>query len=210
MKISLSEAATILGKTERQVRYLIKTGRLAARKDGNRWYVESTELPLSDGQRRAVAARVETAREAFDKGLEPAAKAGKNEKQRTHFSVTDLKAFKTGVEICRAITGELGADHAAGKELNAALKRVAQGCHCFHPADKAHHFTEARDLAATAVAELLLQPGDGEPMRRGLAERIENELIPKLAGLVASQEKRNRKSRFDRFGSFPSRTEAKR
>jgi len=210
MLISLSEAATILGKTERQVRYLIKTGRLSARKAANRWLIDDTDLPLSDGQRRAVASRLGTAREAFDKGLEPAAKAAKKAKEDKHYSVTDLGAFRIGVEICRAITVELGADHAAGRHLDAALKWVAQGCHSFHPSDKAKRFTEARDLAAKAAAELLVQAGDGEDKRRGLAQRIEHELIPKLSGLVAAQEKRDRRSRFDRFGSLPSRTDPSR
>ncbi len=102
MEISLSEAATILGKSERQVRYLIKTERLPARKAANRWLIEDTDLPLSDGQRRAVAARLGTAREAFDKGLKPAAKAAKKTKEDKHYSVTDLGAFRIGFEIWRS------------------------------------------------------------------------------------------------------------
>ena len=84
---------------------------------------------------------------------------------------------------------------------------MARGCHSFHPADKANRFTAARDLLAEITADLLLFIGKDEDKRRGFAERIEQELIPKVAGLIARQEKRNRRSRFERFGSQPVRAE---
>ncbi len=209
MKLSLAEAATVLGKTERQVRYLIKTGRLPAEKEGRRWWIESADLPLSERQRQALGERHRAAREAFDKGLEPIAKAAepaakKHEKKRG-YSVTDLVAFSTGEEIYRQVSRQLGADDPAPGHLFAALALVARGCHCYHPADKAGRFTEARELAATAVAELLLHSEPEDAPRRALAERIEQELIPKLAGLVASHEKRSRRGRFDRFASAAAR-----
>ncbi len=39
MQVSLSEAAVILGQFGRQVRTLIKTGRLPARKESGRWTI---------------------------------------------------------------------------------------------------------------------------------------------------------------------------
>jgi excisionase family DNA binding protein len=44
--LSLAEAATVLGKSERQVRYMINNGRLKAVKIGGSWVVESSDLPL--------------------------------------------------------------------------------------------------------------------------------------------------------------------
>ena len=35
----------MLGKSERQLRYLIKTGRLSAYKDGKIWRINSADLP---------------------------------------------------------------------------------------------------------------------------------------------------------------------
>jgi excisionase family DNA binding protein len=66
MRLSLSEAATVLGKSERQIRYLIKSGHLTASKEGGQWRV--TDLLLTEGQRRSLAERLGAARAAFDKG----------------------------------------------------------------------------------------------------------------------------------------------
>ena len=56
MKLSLSQAAEQLGKTRRQIRYMIQEGRLEASKEGGRWSVDSGALPL-DGPRQAAQAR---------------------------------------------------------------------------------------------------------------------------------------------------------
>jgi excisionase family DNA binding protein len=44
MQLTLHQAAAALGKTRRQVQYLIQQGRLPAQKVGGRWYVESADL----------------------------------------------------------------------------------------------------------------------------------------------------------------------
>ena len=60
MQLSLTDAATRMGLTLRQIRYLIKTERLLARKVGGRWTVEESDLPVDparDHRRQARAAR---------------------------------------------------------------------------------------------------------------------------------------------------------
>ncbi len=47
MLLTLEQAAEMLGKTRRQVGYLIKTGKLKATKVGGRWRIESADLPAS-------------------------------------------------------------------------------------------------------------------------------------------------------------------
>jgi len=200
MKISLSEAAIALGKSERQVRYLIKSHRLEAHKEHGRWSIDTSDLPLTEGQRKAMSNRIQTVREAFDKGLEPAEKASEQEKKRQHYSVTDFKAFHSGEPIYRDLRTELGPKDPACIHLFNALTLLTKGCHAFQPIEKAARFTEARESAASAVTHLLLDGDEDNGQRRSFAERIEQELIPKLASLVASQEKRSRRSRFDRFG----------
>jgi excisionase family DNA binding protein len=210
VKLSLSEAANVLGKSERQVRYLIKTGHLAAVRDGGRWRIDSADLPLSEAQRASLASRLEVARQAFERGLAPVAKTTgeKGEEapkdSRRQYSVVDLTAFQKGQAVYRDLRQALGAQSLAGRRFHAALTLLARGCHSFQPAEKAARFTEARDQAAAAVAELLLQEDSAEAAR-ALAERIEQELIPKIAGLVATHEKRSRGARFERFGSIPVR-----
>lgn len=203
MKISLSEAAIALGKSERQVRYLIKTHRLEAHKEHGRWSIDTSDLPLTEVQRNAMSDRIQAAREAFDKGLEPAEKASGQKNKRQHYSVTDFKAFHSGESLYHDLRKELGPEDPACVHLFDALTLLTKGCHAFQPVDKAARFTEAREFAACAVTHLLLDGDEDNGQRRSFAERIEQELIPKLASLVASQEKRSRRSRFDRFGGTP-------
>jgi len=201
MKLSLSEAATVLGKSQRQVRYLISQKRLKAAKEGGRWRIESADLPLTEPQREALSERLGKARQAFEKGLEPAAKSVADEPDRRHFSVRDLGAFQKGEAIYREASPPLGQDDPGCQHLLRALTLLTRGCHTFHPAEKASRFLEAREAAATAVAVLFLATDPDNELRRKVAERIEQELIPKLTGLIAMHEKRSRRSRFDRFAA---------
>lgn len=201
MKLSLSEAATVLGKSLRQVRYLIKTGRLAAAKDGGSWSIESSSLPLTEEQRQALVTRMTAAREALSQALAPADKVAGGEGEKRHYTVKDLAAFQAGRALYREAEQILPPDHPACRLLRAALALVARGCHNFHPGEKVRRFVQARDLAATALTELLLPGGqDGERLG-ALADRLEQELIPKISGLVAALERKSSRGRFERFGS---------
>ncbi len=210
MDLTLSETATILGKSPRQIRYLIKAGRLRATKHGRHWKIDSDHLPLSDAQRRVLGERLEVARRAFEKSVDPAARAvGRepakaaegNAAKKKSYSVNDLLAFQAGEAIYHELAGELGEDAAATRNLFDALAVMTRACHAFHANDKASRFIEARELAATAVADLLLRAAADRERQRTLARRIEEEVIPKIGGLIASHEKRSQRGRFDRFGS---------
>lgn len=203
MKLSLPEVATILGKSERQVRYLIKQGTLSARKDKGRWMIDSEHLPLSDAQRQALASRVDSAREAFERGLAPAAKASDG-KRTPGYSVRDLIAFQAGEAIFRELDAQLDPGDEARKDLLMAMTLLARGCHSFQPSTKATRYLDAREAAATAVVHLLLEGREHTGQRHELGRRIEQELIPKIAKLVATHERRSHKARFDRFGGAVS------
>jgi excisionase family DNA binding protein len=43
---AIEQAAERLGKSVRQVRYLIQTGALRANKTGGRWLIDAADLPL--------------------------------------------------------------------------------------------------------------------------------------------------------------------
>ncbi len=204
MNLSLNDAAVVLGKSQRQIRYLIKTGRLNAVKESGRWRIDSESLPLSDSQRAAFGARLETAREAMTTALEPTAKALDAKGSKRRYSVTNLTTFQAGEQLYRALRAQLGPDDPSCRLVYEAMTLVTRGCHCFHAQDKIERFASARDSLASAVAELLLHSEEDQGARRKLAERLEQELVPKLAGLIASHEKKNRRSRFDQFGSSRS------
>jgi RNA-directed DNA polymerase len=70
MQLTIEEAAARLGKSPRQVRYLIQTNRLAARKFGGSWVIESENLPLSEGQTQALERRERQLRSAVEQALD--------------------------------------------------------------------------------------------------------------------------------------------
>ncbi len=86
MDLSLSEAARLLGKTDRQVRYLIQTGKIPAHKKGSRWIVRRDDLPLSPGQLTAAKQKTERAGRLAEEILRPDAKADGEKKTATRIS----------------------------------------------------------------------------------------------------------------------------
>jgi len=204
MQLSLADAANALGQSQRQLRYLIQKGGLNARKQGGRWLIDSADLPLSEGQRQALAVRAAQARQALDKGLAPlekGAKGGKDEDKR-HYSVTDFRAYQAGMALLRELRAAEPRPSEAEHCLFLALSGLCRGCHAFQPADKVARFVAARDAAADAVVHLLLAARDEQDPCHAWAERLEQEFLPKVSALLASQEKRSRRNRRDRLGSF--------
>jgi hypothetical protein len=200
MRLSLADAAIALGRSQRQIRYMIQTGRLQARKDGGRWVIDSADLPLDAGQRKALQGRVGQARQPLDKCLAPLEKGAKEKRQ---YSVTDLHAYEVGMGLLRElIWAEEDYSPEARRCLFDALIWLSRGCHAFQPADKAARFAEARDAAAEAAIHLLLAAEDEADPCRGWAERLEQEFIPKVSALLASQEKRSKRGRRERFGGL--------
>ena len=190
MTLSLSDAAAALGKTQRQLRYMIRKKRLRATKVGGRWRIDSDDLPLSDGQRRALGARADTVRQALDEALTPVADAqGKAAKRR--YSVRDLHTWKVGEPVFRAVADALGPGDRAVALLRESLDLLCQGCHTFDSRDKRALFDTARARAASAVSELLLA---------GPPDRVEQEYLPVLSGLIRRTERSGRRDRFERYG----------
>lgn len=219
MDLSLDEAGALLGKNGRQLRYLIRDGRLPARKVKGRWVVAADELPLTDDQQRAALDRLRDLRAAVDEALAPGAagatkltgeggeagqagvagQAGAGGPKR-RFSIADLRAFQAGHAAFRAVVDCCGRDDPAARQLERSLDHLSQGCHGFHPPEKAEEYTAARKAAASAALQLLLggAPDDGE--RAALVARIEQAYIPEVAGLIRATERRARRARFDRYG----------
>jgi hypothetical protein len=200
MKLSLAQTATVLGKSERQVRYLIKLGRLQASKATGTWEIDEADLPLTAEQRTGIGERVEVARQAFEKAVEPAVRATES---TATYSVTKLAAFTGGEAVYRELRDQFPADPAVPL-LFAALEHLTRGCHAFHADEKRRHFREARGLAAAALTHLLLGGQASDGTRRALAERLEQAVLPKISGLIAACEKRARQRRPEHFGALES------
>ncbi len=190
-ELTLREAAVALGRSERQVRYMIQQGSLKATKRGLQWVVASEELPLTEVQRREVRERIDRATEAMGRGLEGAKKVGAKDENRKPYSVTALRVFLTAEELHGLIAREVGADSDATRAVHSILVALAQGCHAFHPREKGDHFSRARDLAAACFVDLRLGGASSES-RAALALRVEEELVSSISRLLASNDRREK------------------
>jgi len=178
MKLSLREAAETLGKSERQVRYLIQNGGLPAQKIDGRWRIERDDLRLKAGATQARQRKRERAAEIADQVLRQDAPP------KRRYSATDLKAF----EAARALYGDLaalGQDHPVAGIVLETLVQLSCGCHAFHAQHKAAYFAKARERACHASVLLLLEENGGP-----LAERLEQDVIPAIGGLIRRAERR--------------------
>ncbi len=52
MQLSIQQTASILGKTRRQLLYMIEQGKIPAKKVGGRWVVERDDLHLDPAQQQ--------------------------------------------------------------------------------------------------------------------------------------------------------------
>ncbi len=184
MDLSLSEAARLLGKSDRQVRYLIREGKLKARKDSGRWIVRREDLPLSGGQERAAKQKRQRAAQMAEEILRPEGADAKNK-----YSIRNLRAYREGSEIYRQLTADAGADHAATTGMRESLMLLACGYHEFQAETKADFYARARQEASRVTMALLLED---EEAHREKVERLENGFLPALGGLVNQAEKRGR------------------
>lgn len=184
MQLTLEQAAERLGKSVRQVRYLIKTGGLRAVKAGPRWLIDAADLPLSDGQRAAVARRDRALHAAVDRGL------GLEEPTRPRYSVRDLKAFQILMPLYHQTRDLLGAEHPAAAALRTVLLQLTQGCHRFSVEEKTAAYRAGRDAASLAVYELLLtERGEAEPV----IVAIEQDLMAAFSGLLRRLDRKPRR-----------------
>lgn len=182
MLLSLKETAKRLGKSPRQVRYMIQEEKLAAKKIGNRWVIDSDDLPFSDGQKEALDRRERQLRSAVEDGL------GLDESKR-RYSIRDLKAFQVALPIYQKGSERLTDDHPATQALRQVLEHLSRGCHRFERSAKIEAYREARDAASLAVCEMLIL-GDGTD---DLVTAIEQDLMAALAGLLRRLEGRGKR-----------------
>ena len=172
MKLTLEQTATRLGKTQRQVLYMIRQGKLSAEKIAGRWFIDATDLPVSERQQTVK----ERQQHHFQGVLEDALELD-NTKRR--YSVRDLKAFQITLPLYRAVCAAFAEDHPAARALRRTLEFLARGCHRFERKDKVDAYRAAREEASLAVCELALadSPEAGE-----LLDGLEQDLMRALDG----------------------------
>jgi len=150
MQLTIEQAAVKLGKSPRQIRYLIRQGELPASKQGNMWFIDDAALARAPEQQELESRKVENLRAAVEDALAPGRPA------RRRYSLRDLKAFQLALPIYREATSALGPEHAACAALRRGFEQLARGCHRFQHVDKAAAYREARDAFSQAACELAL------------------------------------------------------
>ena len=176
MELTVQDAARILGKSERQVRYLIQTGRLPANKKDGQWKISRDDLPRSPGQQRAHQQKAERASEVAAAVLA----LGDYEGRKKSWTVDQLHAVRHGEPLYRTCLDQLGPEHEATQRLRAALMLISCGFFEYDTASKVARYSAARDCASRAVMALLL---DTEP-RQELLGPMQKDLLPALGGLI--------------------------
>lgn len=187
MKLTLEQAATRLGKSQRQVLYMIQQKRLPAEKIAGRWFIDSeaAEPLLNEQQQNNQTRKQRQLRAAVDSALalEP------DEQRQARYSIRDLKAFQIALPVYRTACQEFGSDHAATRLLRQVLEHLSQGCHRFDQEDKATAYRAARDAASLAVCELALAESDAA---NRLLYTLEQDLMAAMAGLLRRVDKSRR------------------
>lgn len=185
MQLTLKQAADRLGKSLRQVRYMVQQGKLAAVKVEGRWLIPADALPLSDGREAARARATAT----LDAQVEKAVEAHPEAAPQRRFSVRDLKAFQLAQPLYARTREALGPEHAATLALLDTLEHLTRGCHRYAWPEKGSAYGAARDTASRAVCLLLLE----DEAAAAIATEAEQELMPALGGLIRRVERKVRR-----------------
>jgi hypothetical protein len=185
MQLTLEQTATRLGKSKRQVLYMIQKGRLQAQKIAGRWWIESHHLPRSDAQQHSYDRKQRQLRAAVEEALEIDPEAARSRR----YSVRDLKAFQIALPLYHQALETFGAEHPATRCLKGVLEQLTRGCHRFDRSDKSEAYRAARDQASLAVCELVLA---GSEVADQLIHALEQDLMAALAGLMRRVDRRRR------------------
>lgn len=182
MELTLKQAAAQLGKSVRQVRYMIQTGALPAKKSPSGWLVDSAALPASPMQSEAAARKQKALRAAVDDVLSAPDMPGAR-----RYSLRNLRAVQVALPIRSACEAAFGPSHTAAEALYQTIEHLIRGCHRFARGDKADAYRLARDEASRSACSLVIE--GSEPALK-LLDQVEQDLLPAIAGLLRRQERR--------------------
>jgi hypothetical protein len=185
MQLTLEEAATRLGKSRRQVLYMIRQDRLPARKIAGHWFIDSDDLPLNEDRHRRSERKQRQFKAAVEEALEVT-----NEDMKARYSVRDLKALQITLPLYRKTCADLDESHPAALALRRVLEHLCRGCHRFERTEKAESYRAARDAASLAICELLLADSTSADT---LIQALEQDLMAALAGLMRRMDTQRRR-----------------
>lgn len=180
MDLTIREAAALLGRSPRAVRAQVARGELPGTRRGRAWILDSQKLPLTAEQHREFQPRAARVREMVDSALPSRAASTRDRKRH---SAADLRPFQMGLAVLAEIRASTDpVIRAVEPGLEIALLRLGEGAHAWPAHAKGRAFTAARRAFSRCAARLLLCP-DHEVARR-LADKLENDVLPTLSGLL--------------------------
>jgi excisionase family DNA binding protein len=184
MELSLEEATAVLGKTRRQVLYMIAQQRLPARKVGGRWVIEREDLQGDAAIRQRASHQQAHLKAVIEEALLPG-----NERR---YTLRDLKAVQLAIPLYQQLLAGGAVWEKAAAHLRQCLDHLAMGCYRYDRQDKTMAYRAARDAASLASIELLLCPASEQTT--ALLATLEHELMPAFAGLLRRSERRGERA----------------
>jgi excisionase family DNA binding protein len=180
VELSVREAAVVLGRSPRTVRAQLIRGDLPGVKRDGRWRIPKDALPLTERQRRALAAKADSIRAAVDAALP--SRAATTPRSRIP-CIDDSEAFRVGCDLLLRFREDVLLCDGVRGRVEGALQEAAVAVHQYDPSLKLAALNRARRLLAEAAALLVLastrQPAATEPrVPGGLQLAIETELLP--------------------------------
>lgn len=194
MELTIHEAAALLGKSPRTVRAHVATDAIPARKSNGRWMIASDSLPLTEVQRRSLPRRAQEARDAVERAL-PQRLRGAGRGTR---SVRDFEPFARLVQILgESDPGRTPWHMRSHRTIALALRSLAVACHEYSGDRRTEQLRAARrrlaHLIAAGHAAIAI---DGDAL--AIADRIEQDVLPPIGGLLRWLETRARGERRSR------------
>jgi excisionase family DNA binding protein len=186
MDLTLREAAALLSRSERTLRAQLSRGELRGRKSGRIWLLRSEDLPLTDSSRRELARRADLAHEAVEDSL-----PGRVRSARQRRRVTEVDAFRLGRRFLEELRSS-EVSESTPRIFESGLRELVVALQEFDPGLSQTALRRVRRRWSETLARLLLV-GDAAPDGERLATTLEQELLPRLGGLLRWAERRKAK-----------------
>lgn len=188
MELSVTEVATLLGRSKRTIRARLLRGELKGVKKNGQWRITRQHLPLTEDQRATLQAKAESIRQTVE-GVLPsrlAQTAGQRSK-----SLVDLDAFRHGAGLLGDIReeGPNALDPQTLERVDRGLERaliaLSEAAQQFDRRLKIEALQRSRaDLAAVLAVLLLATRLTPEVPVASWISRLEQEVLPALAGFA--------------------------
>ena len=185
MKLSVKEAATIMGCRPRTLRSQLARGDLPGVKRAGHWTIELRHLPLTEAQRASLDDKADDVRMTVESALRTRKARLSGTRSR---SVADLDAFRLGAEVLRALRDADSEQlteatrQQAHDSLEKSLLALTEVSLHFDRRTKREALGRCRSQLAQALGLLLL--ADSTEAVSEWIRQLEDGMVPAVVGLA--------------------------